>query len=168
MPENAALAELKEINTELRTDVVCLGEKIDALDNRQTHQKWALVGVAAGGVVIAMLVAAVIVALVRVDNTNEKIARQQVELEKQAAYDVASCERGNKTREAQRQQWIDVRTALGAFPDPTTKTLATKLVTNAFENFPKLDCLALQRGEEPTPVSIPVPSPVPVPKGRAE
>lgn len=155
MPENTAARELIEASAALRTEVGELSDKVCSLaasnekltlsDERQRH---GIIALALGGTMLLLMLAAVIVALVRVDSASDR-------LDSQETVDVQACERGNDTRAAQRQQWLDARkllVALGAGAE--TRALADGLVANASKNFPHLDCSAIRRGEQPEPMPL--------------
>lgn len=125
-------------NKALREDIGCLSEELHDLDDEGKHTRWITYGITV--VLVLMAIAW------GYNKTNDRI-------DNQAKVDIASCERNNVSREAQRQQWIDVRAALARFKDPETTKLANGLVTNAFKNFPALDCRLIQEGKEPVAVT---------------
>lgn len=132
----------QEVLAELRTTREMLAgipSRLDDIEDKGRHTRWIAYGLAAG------LAAGGFVFLYErsVDNRNL--------IDLQNEYDVASCERVNVSRAGQREQWEDVRTLLidlGAGRD--TRRLADGLVSNAYENFPDLDCGPVKEGKAPT------------------
>lgn len=159
MPEPERLTELLEASDLLRVEVRELSGKVEqlaasneTLSASDRRQRQGIVALSIGGALLALVLAIVVYALVQIDETNDR-------LDEQARYDVASCERGNASRAAQRKQWTDVRGLLIRVGGPETQRLANALVANANRNFPALDCSAVLRGEEPQPVVSKPPAP---------
>lgn len=131
MPTSELAKQILEENQGLRADVTTLAEKIGTLEGTGRHTRW----------LTYVLIAAMTIVIVvwGYNRTNSRI-------DGQARYDLASCQRGNESRAAQRQQWLDTRNLLvnlGA--GKSTLALADNLVTKANHNFPQVDCKLVTR-----------------------
>jgi len=140
MPSSELAQQILAENEALREDVGEMTAKLDTLEDKNRHTRWAVYGltviVAAGGMAFGYI------------ETNKRI-------DQQLDYDVRACERGNDTRAGQREMWLDTQVLLNRFNDKSTDKLAADLVKSAFENFPHRDCSVIREGKEPPIVPPP-------------
>jgi hypothetical protein len=149
MPDRAIVAEIVSASAALRAEVQELSGKVedlvtstDELTKNDARNRHGIVALAAAGIVMLAVVAAVVVALIRVDRAADKAQSVQ-------DYQRSTCETGNETRAQQAKLWDFILAA--ATPESAKeKAQVAELDRLVARTFAQRDCAALIENP-PTP-----------------